>query len=73
MQMQLSSVKERGVLIHDTMKGIVTSRTMADRTSGSTEVTWHDGTRTEFIWDQCNPEVIYLGQGKLFVKIELDA
>lgn len=70
--MKLSIVKERGVVIVGAMKGIVTDRCPADRSSGITTVCWSDGTRSEFIWDHNDPEVIYLGQGKLFVKIELD-
>lgn len=71
MNMKLSSVKERGVLILGAMKGIVVCRDPEDRSSGVTTVTWSDGTRSEFIWDHNDPDVIYLGQGKLFVKIEL--
>lgn len=70
--MKISNVHEREVFKHGGRIGIVTGRWCADRSSGGTEVTYEDGGSVTFLWDYENPEVEYLGKGKLVVSIVLD-
>lgn len=71
--MQLSSVKEMGVVQIAGRRGIVVNRCPEDRSSGITDVQWGDGHREQFIWDYNNPKVKYLGQGKVILQITLDS
>lgn len=67
--MKLSNVKEQGVFLLNGTKAIVVRRDTADRSSGLTEVSFQDGSRHLYVWDHEDPEVAYLGQGKLETRI----
>jgi hypothetical protein len=73
-KMNLSHVKEGGVCRYPKQKGIfiVSSRWPDDRTSGGTVVTHEDGSHEQHIWEHSDPIVVYLGDGKLKVSIELN-
>lgn len=52
--------------------GIVIDRIPEDRSSGTTTVTFLDGESRCFIWDWANPDVEYMGKGKLEINIVME-
>lgn len=68
--MNLSHVKECGVGKLKNRLFIVSSRWPDNRVSGGTEVTYEDGSHQTFTWDHQDPEIVYLGDGKVKVSIE---
>ncbi len=70
--MKLSDVQERGIVKVGKRRGIVVDRCPEDRSSGITTVQFEDGDRHNYVWDHEDPEVEYLGQGKLKLKLVLE-
>jgi hypothetical protein len=68
----ISDLPRGSVASLDGKRFIVTSRTPEDRSSGSTEVAYEDGTRATFYWDHEDPKVVHEGRGRLVTSIRLD-
>jgi len=71
MKKRISEIRKGGVLLYSSRKGIVTERFPEDQVSGMSRVTFDDGHTSSFVWDQEDPLVIYLGQGKMSINIEV--
>ncbi len=70
--MKLSDVHMNGVILVRGKKAIVVERFPEDRSSGGTRLQLETGERQMYLWDQDDPTITYLGQGKITYTIELE-
>lgn len=68
---RLSYISEGEVVRHDGRLAIVVSRCAEDRTSGSTVLVYQSGGRRTFSWDREDPEVEFVGAGRLVSRIDI--
>lgn len=67
--MKLSSMRINDLGKYKGRLFIVYNRWPDDRSSGITEIRYENGGTEVFVWDKDNPEVEYIGKGKLETKI----
>lgn len=72
-KVQMSQLHENDVGLLDGQMFIVVDRYPEDRASGGTEIQYRNSSKRSFVWDNNNPDVMYIGKGRIVQTIEWPA